>query len=241
MISLMNLVTVQFYSQALGRHVTYSAILPEAQVGEAPLLYQLHGKSDDHTAWLNFSNLVVHAREFPFIIVLPDGGVSFWRNYSARERYETFLIEDLDRHVRRTFRVRPGKAAIGGLSMGGYGAMALGLKYPDRFASIWSHSSAFYDAERFRSFDVPPDNPVDMDIYVLAAHAQGHPDLPAIGFDCGRDDFLIEENRRFHRYLEDLGIPHTYNEHEGSHTWSYWDLHVREALAQHRKVLFPEE
>lgn len=236
----MNIVTVQFFSPALGRHVTYSVILPEEQEGEAPLLYQLHGRTDDHTAWLKLSNLVMHAREYPFIIVLPDGGVSFWRNYSAREHYETFVVDDLDRHVRRTFRVRPGKAAIGGLSMGGYGAMALGLKYPDRFASIWSHSSAFYSADRFRSFDVPPDDPEEMDIYQLAARVKGRPDLPVIGFDCGRDDFLLEDNRRFHRHLEKLGIPHTYKEHDGGHTWSYWDLHVREALAQHRKVLLEE-
>ena len=236
----MNLVTVQFFSPALGRHVTYSAILPEDQVDEAPVLYQLHGRSDDHTAWLNLSNLVVYAREFPFIIVLPDGGVSFWRNYSARERYETFVIEDLDSHVRRTFRARPGKAAIGGLSMGGYGAMALGLKYPERFASIWSHSSAFYDADRFRRFDVPPDDPEEMDIFRLAARAKERGDLPVIGFDCGRDDFLIEENRRFHRHLVDLGVPHTYLEHDGAHTWDYWDRHVRDALRQHRKVLFEE-
>lgn len=237
----MNLATVQFRSKALGRHVTYSVILPDGEVWEKwsdfPVLYQLHGRSDDHTAWLNMSNLVIHAREVPFIIVLPDGSVSFWSDYSPRERYEAFVIEDLDEHVRRTFPVRPGKAAIGGLSMGGYGAMALGLKHPDRFASIWSHSSAFYDAERFRSFENPPSDPEALDIFRIAERAKEAKELPVIGLDCGRDDFLIEENRRFHKHLEDLGIPHTYKEHEGAHTWDYWDLHVREALRQHQSVL----
>src|SRR5690606_42092954 len=101
----MNLVTVQFFSPALGRHVTYSAILPEDQVDEAPVLYQLHGRSDDHTACLNMSHLVVYAREVSFIIVHHDRGVRFWPNYLARDRYETFVIEGLDSHVRRTFRV----------------------------------------------------------------------------------------------------------------------------------------
>lgn len=238
----MNLATVQFFSKALGRHVTYSVILPWDELWDRhkdfPVLYQLHGRSDDHTAWLNFSNLVVHARGVPFIIVLPDGGVSFWSDYSPRERYETFLLEDLDTHVRRTFPVRPGKAAIGGLSMGGYGAMALALKHPDRFASVWAHSSAFYDAEKFRSFPVPPADPEGMDIFAIAERAKGFRELPVIGFDCGRDDAFIENNRRFHRHLEQLGIPHTYVEHDGGHTWAYWDLHVREALQQHQKVMF---
>lgn len=241
----MNIATVQFMSEALGRHVTYSVILPTGEAwkkgGDFPILYQLHGRSDDHTAWLNFSNLVLHAGNLPFIIVLPDGGISFWSDYSPHERYEAFIIQDLDTHVRRTFPARPGKAAIGGLSMGGYGAMALGLKYPDRFASIWAHSSAFFDEARFRSFEYPPQDPKAMDIFAIAERLKGQDALPVISFDCGRDDFLIEENRRFHEHLTALGIAHTYKEHEGAHTWSYWDLHVREALAQHKAVLLGDD
>ncbi|HYF94186.1 MAG TPA: hypothetical protein VD969_18365 [Symbiobacteriaceae bacterium] len=138
----MNLATLQFRSVALQRHVTYSAILPEAQAGPAPVLLQLHGYSDDHTAWLNFSNLVRHAREYPFIIVLPDGGASFY--LQAR---------------------------------------------------------------------------------------------PVIPFDCGTEDFPLEQNRRMHAHMEKVGLAHAYLEFPGARTWEYWDEHVQEALRQHAAVL----
>jgi putative tributyrin esterase len=61
--------------------------------------------------------------------------------------------------------------------------------------------------------------------------------LPALRLDCGLEDGLLEENRAFHRHLEQLGIPHEYAECPGAHTWEYWDCHIQEALAFHQRVL----
>lgn len=227
---------ITFHSPSLGRHVRYTVLLPDPAAGPGPypVLYQLHGASDDHTGWLRFSNLARYAATSPFLVVLPDGGLSFWLNYSAHERYEDFLINDLPAHLARLFHVDQGPAAIGGLSMGGFGALRLAFKYPDRFRSVWAHSSALWPvsvlAQRFGS---PPLDPVDADIYHWAERASADR-LPAIAFDCGTDDFLIEENRRFHAFLEERGVPHDYREHPGGHTWDYWDQHVREALRFHR-------
>ena len=55
--------------------------------------------------------------------------------------------------------------------------------------------------------------------------------------DCGKDDFLIEQNREFHKHLESCHVAHEYEEFPGAHTWEYWDLHVREALAFHARNL----
>jgi S-formylglutathione hydrolase FrmB len=60
--------------------------------------------------------------------------------------------------------------------------------------------------------------------------------IPLISFDCGVDDRLIDSNREFDEHLTRIGLSHQYAEHPGDHTWDYWDLHVREALAQHAKV-----
>jgi len=167
------------------------------------------------------------------LVVLPDGGLSFWLNYSAHERYEDFLIQDLPEHLHRTFPVRAGKAAIGGLSMGGFGALRLALKYPDRFASVWAHSGALWPAEVIaQRFGGVLADPKEADIYHLVEQVDPSR-LPAIAFDCGTEDFLIEQNRQFHSFLEARGIPHIYKEHPGGHTWDYWDAHVREALAFH--------
>ena len=61
--------------------------------------------------------------------------------------------------------------------------------------------------------------------------------MPKLRIDCGADDFLIEHNREFHAHLNKLKVPHEYAEFPGAHTWDYWDLHIREALAFHARAL----
>ncbi|MBE3582566.1 MAG: esterase family protein [Limnochordaceae bacterium] len=244
----MNLATVTFLSQSLGRHVTYTAILPNPQAGRGPypVLYQLHGASDDHSGWLRLSNLVRHVSALPLVVILPEGALSFWLNYSPHERYEDFLMNDLPAHVQATFPIRTGRAAtaIGGLSMGGFGALRLGLKFPDRFISVWGHSSGLWRPDDLakRWPGQPPADPQDADIYYWAEQAAAwvrtDPQrLPTLSFDCGTEDFLLPQNREFHRFLTEHGIPHQYLEHPGSHTWDYWDLHVKDALKQHARLL----
>jgi len=235
--------TIQFHSHSLGRHTTYTAILPEPQRhgdGPFPVLYQLHGASDDHSAWLVRSRLVDHVAPYPLIVILPDGGLSWWRNAGPRDKYEDFVTADLVRHVAATFRVRPGRAAIGGLSMGGYGCVRLGLKHPSLFGSIWGHSSSLPTAQQMKQWGIPETEIASDDVYAVAQRllATGpRLSLPKLTFDCGVDDFLLAENRGFHAHLQALDFPHTYTEHPGAHTWEYWDRHVREALRQHAGVL----
>jgi S-formylglutathione hydrolase FrmB len=125
--------------------------------------------------------------------------------------------------------------AIGGLSMGGYGALRLGLKYPDRFGSIWAHSAGIRPLDE--AFLAHFDDPDDTSVFHHADRIRGQADLPRLSFDCGVDDSLIEFNRDFHRHLDGIGLPHQYREHPGAHTWDYWDEHVLEALGQHAEVL----
>lgn len=237
----MSTAKVQFFSEGLGKRTSYNVILPDEGEGPFPVLLQLHGLSDDAEAWLQRSNLVRHVAGLPLIVVLPDGGTSGYVNWKDSDRlhktrYEDLLMHDIPAHVARSFNVADGPWAIGGLSMGGYGAMRLGLKYPDRFSSIYAHSSAFHIHEML--------NPAMLDISIADAdvfrHADalaGRDDLPAIAFDCGVDDRLIDVNRKFHEHLQGLNIAHHYAEFPGDHDWDYWDEHVVEALAQHARVL----
>jgi putative tributyrin esterase len=206
---------VEFQSAALGRQVSYSVILPE--VGEPPfnVLYQLHGYSDDQHAWIQRSNLIRHASALPFLIVLPAGDNSYWLG-----AFERFLVEDLPANLARNFRVREGRAAIGGLSMGGFGALRLALAHPERYASAYAHSPRLHDDE----------------LLELIARADAAT-LPALALDCGRDDHLIADSRRIHAALEARALPHGYAEHEGGHDWDYWDAHVPAALAHHARAL----
>ena len=107
--------------------------------------------------------------------------------------------------------------AIGGLSMGGYGAIKLALQHPDLFASAHSHSGAldfghgwrsdFIDVTSVLGDDAGGGGPNDC--YKLAAECR---QPPAVWIDCGTDDFLIDQNRSFHAHLDKLKFAHTYHE-----------------------------
>ncbi len=236
----MSVATIQFRSPAMGRLISFQAILPEVGEGPFPVLIQLHGLTDDGMAWIQRSNLVRYLQPYPFVTILPDGGTSAYLNWKASERlgrnnYEDLIVVDIANHIRRHFNVTAGPWAIGGLSMGGYGAMRLGLKYPEMFASIWAHSSAFHIPDR-----LDPNLVVDIEDARVITHARkaaAAGTTQVISFDCGVDDDLIVHNRELHTAMEELGLPHHYAEHPGAHTWEYWDEHVREALAQHARVL----
>lgn len=239
----MSVATIQFHSQALGKRVSYEAILPDVGEGPFPVLIQLHGLTEDASGWIQRSNLVRYVEGYPFLVVLPDGGTSGYLNWRdsgrfAKGRYEDLIVTDIAGHVRRHFKVTAGAWAIGGLSMGGYGAMRLGLKYPELFASIWAHSSAFHIGDVVDPGMV--EDVADASVFRHAERAAARGTSRAIAFDCGVDDEgLIDHNRKLHALMTTLGLPHHYAEHPGGHTWEYWDAHVREALAQHARVLLP--
>jgi S-formylglutathione hydrolase FrmB len=240
----MSVLTVRFKSEALGKHTSFNVIHPDRGDGPFPVLFQLHGYSDDSFSWITNSNLVRHVADLPLIVVLPDGGTSRYVNSAPHERfnlqrYEDFLVQDIPAELARTFQVRPGPWAIGGLSMGGQGALRIGMKHSTQFASIWAHSAGGLvpDPTWLALLDDPDDASCFNQADHLKARVDGGAALPVITFDCGVDDFVIEGNRDLHAHMDQIGLPHTYTEHPGAHTWDYWDLHVQEALAQHAQVL----
>lgn len=150
---------------------------------------------------------------------------------------EDFIIEDLREHVSKTFPVRPGRWGIGGNSMGGFGAMRLGCKYPALFASIRAHSGVY--PERANLLGVCPD-PDEADIYRITEQLVDSEHKVEIGFDCGTEDHMLEYNRSLHAHMEKIGLSHHYIERPGEHSWRYWDEHLQEALDQHARVLEQE-
>jgi S-formylglutathione hydrolase FrmB len=230
----------------LNKMMSVTVILPEGvHLGPFPVFYLLHGLSDDHTAWVRKTSIERYVQDLPLIVVMPNGERSFYTD--ARDdpygAFETYIVHDLIGFVDRVFRTIPTNEGrvIGGLSMGGYGALKLALKHPDLFRAAVSHSGAVArgtdplraDDEWLRQFipifgEKPGGGPED--IFALAEHAD-RGTLPAMRIDCGVDDDLIETNRRLHRHLDALGVAHEYAEYPGGHTWEYWDTHVQEAIA----------
>jgi len=229
----MSLFHIGYFSQSLAKQSGMFVVMPEV---DPPfrVVYLLHGLSDDYTIWQRRTSIERYADRFGLMVIMPDGGRSFYCD-QPYGNYEAHILETAC-FIDRAFRTvdAPDGRGIGGLSMGGYGAMKLGLKYPELFGSVAAHSSAleidrFYTAPDLQGIFPSPPCPED-DPFTLAARAGAK---PAIRFDCGADDFLIEENRRFHAHLRALGAPHTYAEYPGAHTWEYWDEHIVEALAFH--------
>jgi S-formylglutathione hydrolase FrmB len=221
-----------------------TVIYPEQLPGPFPVLYLLHGLSDDHTAWTRRTSIERYCEGLPLIVVMPNGGRGFYTDAVCRPNsaFETLIVRDLVDWVDGTMRTvarREGRAVCG-LSMGGYGAAKFALKYPNRFCAAVSHSGALGWASHSLSVgnewqkewvpvlgSDPKGGPND--VYALAAKCSRER-LPALRIDCGKDDFLIEDNRRFHRHLQSLRIPHEYAENPGSHTWEYRDREIRKSL-----------
>jgi putative tributyrin esterase len=143
--------TVSFESKSVGRTLKYNITLPadyEATKDRYPVLYLLHGYSGNYVNWARM-NAPKFAREHGLIVVMPDGGNSWYANWAKSDEgqknaWEDCIIKDLIGHVDATYRTIAAREsrAINGLSMGGYGALMLGLKHPDLFCSIGTHSGA---------------------------------------------------------------------------------------------------
>jgi enterochelin esterase-like enzyme len=174
----------------------------------------------------------------PVALVMPSDGL--WGDGSgylphAHADYERWIVEDVRGSVTETLPCigDDSRWFISGLSMGGYGALRLGAKYPQNFRGVSGHSSITHFSQMPKFVDDPlesyghqdPDN-------VEAAHwlIQHKDSLPPLRFDCGTDDILIEENRALHQRLESEGAPHHYQEFDGGHTWEYWNEHLEDTL-----------
>jgi S-formylglutathione hydrolase FrmB len=242
--------TMSFWGEALQKECSMNLILPDRLPTRKRLsvLYQLHGLSDDHTGWLRRTSIDRYVSGLPLIVVMPDGGRSFYCDAVEGPAYEKHVLKDVIGFVERFFPVRAERSgrAVGGLSMGGYGAMKLALKFPHVFASVVSHSSAFDFAHDPKTLDdaefrriVGDKLPGGKDDLYAIAERLSPRHAPAIRIDCGKNDALLEGNRRFHRHLLRLHIRHQYREFPGEHNWAYWDERVQEAIrfhAQHLKV-----
>jgi S-formylglutathione hydrolase FrmB len=239
----MALLQVNYDSHALGKMATANLIVPQGVPGPYAVMFLLHGLSDDHSAWCRRTSIERYVEGLPLIVVMPDGGRGFYADAAEGYAFGTALGIELPALIRQWFPTRL-RWAVTGLSMGGYGAVRFGLAYPETFVSAVSHSGALHfgrghrgeDPKYVREFGrILGENPAGgpCDLYALAASGP----RPALRIDCGTEDWLLPANRQFHEYLDSLGYEHEYEEYPGDHNWEYWDEHVQEAIAFHRRVL----
>lgn len=165
-------------SKILGKDVRYTVYLPydyETSSRYYPVVYLLHGYTDNDIAWIQFgeahrlTDQAIASGEIPpMILVTPDAGVSWYiNNYDGSVRYEDFFFQEFIPAVEKQWRIRSEKRyrGIGGLSMGGYGATLYALKHPEMFAACAAFSAAFFTEEEIVKFDSAQWNRISAILY----------------------------------------------------------------------------
>jgi putative tributyrin esterase len=238
----MALIQCQFYSEVLQISASMNVILPQQKGRLFPTLYLLHGLSDDHTAWCRQTSIERYANARGLAVVMPAVNRSFYTDMSYGAKYWTFISEELPELARSFFPLSPMREDnfAAGLSMGGYGAMKLGLSLPERFAAVASLSGALdvnrmaainYGGDMFSIFEDPSKVlGSSADLFALAEKVTGSDSIPMLYQCCGTEDFLYDDNVRFRDYCRKLGLPLTYEEEPGDHEWGFWDRNIKRVI-----------
>jgi enterochelin esterase-like enzyme len=163
------------------------------------------------------------------IIVLPQGDKDWWTNHADNgPKWGDYVINDLVPHIDRTYRTLRNRSArsIGGLSMGGWGALQLAFNHPNVFSVVGAHSPSLYPEgnEAIASLGTG-DEFAKKDPLSLARTATGFDSLQ-IWLDAGDQDPWIERTTALHQALKDRGIDHFWNPYPGGHDWHYWEDHI---------------
>jgi enterochelin esterase-like enzyme len=240
---------IQFYSPALGRDMRYFVYVPPGYENEDrryPVLYMLHGNSGSYEEWLAYGLIsaadgLIAAREIlPMIVVLPQGDFSYWVNHGNNgPRYGDYMAIDLVRHINATWRILPGPEhrAIGGLSMGGTGALVNAFTYPRVFGVAGAHSPAL-PADGERDFLGTGREFAQRDPIALAGSRRDLNRL-SIWIDIGDEDMWLERTDQLHEALESAGVDHEYNVFPGDHWGPYWSEHIPDYLRFYDAALNP--
>ncbi|MDL2305726.1 esterase family protein [Bacteroides sp. OttesenSCG-928-D19] len=206
-------------STVLGKDMKYSVYLPQSYDGAKtyPVLYMLHGAAGNNNDWLASgminpyaSSAAASGTASEMIVVCPDGLNAFYCNgYQDGMQYMTYFFDEFLPFIESTYKIKGtrGSRAIGGLSMGGYGALYYGLLHPEMFCYVYACSPATYVEGTPNLFEMLGQNPST---------------LPGITIEMGTEDFLAEMAGYFKGALEGSGIAHEYISRPGAHDWTFW-------------------
>lgn len=252
-----------FYSKELGRNVGFRFILPDGPnpfEGENPhydrrtkTLYLLHGHGNGSEEWLTSSSIREFSCRYNLAVFMPSGENSFYLNHkAARTNYADYVGKELVEYTRTIFGLsdRREDTLIGGLSMGGFGALHTGLEFHKTFGKIMALSSALilynvagkeedfhsdgfgdyaYYSSIFGDLEHVLTSRTNPEQIILDIQEAGE-ELPEIFMACGTEDFLLEHNRRFRKFLQDHQVKHVYHESAGDHNFKFWNPYLETAI-----------
>jgi S-formylglutathione hydrolase FrmB len=250
--------TIQFESKLVGKILPYNVLLPVGYDQPAektkryPVVYLLHGLTGHYSNWLEKTKLADYAAAYEFIIITPEGNDGWYTDSATvpSDKYESYIVQELIPDVEKRFRASNQREAraVGGLSMGGYGALKFAVKHPDMFVFAASLSGAL-DAASWIEANLkglefvwktlqPVYGASDSETRAANDLSKLYRELPVgriaalpyVYLDCGTEDELLQSNRSFADILVKQKIPHEYRQLPGNHSWTYWDAQVQEVL-----------
>ncbi|WP_066218907.1 alpha/beta hydrolase [Formosa haliotis] len=218
---------------------------PFKNLKNVPIVTLLHGVYGSawiwaHKAGVHFTALKMMEQGIiqPMVFAMPSDGLcgdgsAYLPHDNAN--YEQWIVNDVIAAVTENISCtsKDSPLFISGLSMGGYGALRLGAKYPAKYKAISAQSSItninqlHLFVEEAESNYYQNDRTTEDVFKLMLQNKEG---LPPLRFDCGKDDLLIAYNRTLHQELLAHHIDHIYEEFEGAHDWSYWQKHVKKSL-----------
>ncbi|MGI6337052.1 MAG: alpha/beta hydrolase [Eubacteriales bacterium] len=251
----MSLLHVDFFSSALKQAMSMDVLLPErpqyptpAPRRDYPVLYLLHGLSDDHTIWQRRTRIESYVSGRDLIVVMPSTHRAFYTNTVSGYKYFDYIAYEIPAFCKANFPVAEGRenTYVAGLSMGGYGALKLAMTLPENYSAAACLSGAIdLVGMRKRHMVVTETDEFDYvfgrprtitgsehDIFALTEKLLADPakPKPRIYMACGLDDGLLRDSRLFkRRYGRQFDF--TYEEGAGSHNWDFWDQYIQKVLA----------
>lgn len=229
---------VTAFSVALRRRADVTFFVPPQAHGlqGVPLFILLHGVYGSHWAWSmkagahRIAAQIISANpSAPFVLAMPSDGL--WGHGSGYLPHqdsdaESWIVDAVPMLASQACTAvdASSKLCIGGLSMGGFGALRLAAKFPHRFAAAAAHSSITHIDQhgRFTPDDRSGWQRSAADENLVAAFQSVQPLRCALSIDCGTEDPQLADNRELHARMQAANIAHQYEEHPGAHDWSYW-------------------
>jgi S-formylglutathione hydrolase FrmB len=247
----MALITAEITSKALDRETAFHVILPEKGSGKPnkdgryPVLWLLHGATDDYTVWQRNTSLERYLKRVGIACVMPSADLSFYSNIDGG-RYLDYIALELPEICRKMFPVsaEPEDNFVAGMSMGGYGTMKAGFTYPEKYAAMGIFSSAnFIDMDvgmapggiraplnfvRELVFGTGEDmtraRGTEFDLLWLAKQAaESKKKLPKIFAVCGTNDGCHDDEVQNIEYFKSLGYDCLFMDGPGFHDFDFWD------------------
>ena len=249
---------MEFHADTIMQHANFSFVLPNDYTPEEQgdskhyarppkALILLHGLTGTDTDWLYSGAAQAVSRKYNLAVFMPTTGNSFYlnRGYAGGD-FSAFIGEELPAYIRKVFGFCASRedTILGGLSMGGFGALHTAFGYPQTFCGCIALSSALrlYDLAKdgdhgdgvmpaamardiFGGRDTLLTSDKNPEVQYRRLRAAGAP-IPRLYLAVGTEDALLPANRQFRNFLESEGADFVYEEGPGAHDWTFWNEYI---------------